>query len=45
MERRASWSQTQAPGWIMETFTETENSGGGAGLGGREAGGGYICAV
>lgn len=35
----------EAPGWIVETLTETQNIGGGAGLGRREAGDGDNCAV
>lgn len=37
-ERRVSWSQTQAPGWVVETFTETQNTEGGAGMGEGEEG-------
>lgn len=34
-ERRVSWSQTWAAGWMVEIFTETLNTEGGAGLGER----------
>lgn len=41
-ERKVSWSQIQIPNWVMKTFTETQNTEGGAGIGEREEGDGCV---